>query len=79
MPFLSKNSRCVLLSAADFSREEFAQTLAVIGNVRGRAPVMVDEKHIVCPEAGFGLNVCVYEFGGQFIAKGKLEVSLKRF
>ena len=40
-----------------------------------RAPVIVDEKHIVCSEQGSGLNISVYEFGGKFISKGTLEVS----
>ena len=71
-----------ILAASDFSKEEFAQTLSVLGNVRGRAPVVVDEKYIVCPEPGSGMNVNIYandtknQIKNQIESIGKLEVSI---
>ena len=65
-----------LCTAIDFSREEFAQTLAVIGSVRGRAPVVVDQKHIACVEGG-GMNVCLYPYNkGNFSLEATLQVCM---
>ena len=64
-----------ILAGSDFSKDEFAQTLSVLGNVRGRAPVVVDEKYIACPEFGSGMYINLYANDTKFELKGKLEVS----
>ena len=65
-----------ILATSDFSKEEFAQTLSVLGNVRGRAPVVVDEKYIACPEFSSGMYINLYANDTKFELKGKLEVSI---
>ena len=57
----------------DFSREEFAQTVAVRGTIRGRAPAVVDERHIICVDRA-GMDVTVYEYDN---SKFPLKASLK--
>ena len=64
----------VSVPALDYSREEFAQTLAVVGNVRGRAPVVVDEKHIACVEVGACMDISLYSSTPNFASKGTLKV-----
>jgi len=50
------------LELSDFSREEFQTTLALQGSVRGRAPVLVDENHILCVDQSGGMNIKVYDY-----------------
>ena len=42
----------------------------------GRAPVVVDEKHIACPEFSSGMYINLYANDTKFELKGKLEVSI---
>ena len=42
----------------------------------GRAPVVVDEKHIACPEFSSGMYINLYANDTKFESKGKLEVSI---
>ena len=67
----------VLVPAVDYSREEFAQTLAVVGSVRGRAPVVADEKHIACVEVGACMDISLYSSTPNFASKGTLQVHTK--
>ena len=60
----------ILVPAVDFSREEFAQTLAVVGSIRGRAPVVADEKHIACVEVGACMDISLYSSTPNFASKG---------
>jgi hypothetical protein len=60
----------------DFSREEFAQTLAVRATVRGRAPVVVDDHHVVCVDRG-GMKVSLFtNDNSKFPTKTTFEVPL---
>lgn len=64
----------IVFSAVDFSREEFAQTVSVRGTIRGRAPVVVDEHHIICVDTK-GMDVSIYEYdNAKFPLKGSLQV-----
>ena len=62
--------------AIDYTREEFAQTLAVKGSVQGRSPVVMDQAYIACVDRG-GMSVRLYaNDNAQFPPKGTLEVAL---
>jgi len=71
----ARDNNCMIydMATSDFSKEEFAQTLSVLGNVRGRAPVVVDEKYIACPEFSSGMYINLYANDTKFELKGKLE------
>ena len=60
---------------SDFSREEYQATLALHGTVRGRAPVLVDENHILCVDRSGGMNIKVYDYKDKdFSEKCNLQV-----
>ena len=71
---LCKTSISNLFPAIDYSREEFQQTLAVAGSVRGRAPVICDGQHIICVDQKGGMNISVYKYEEKFQHKCNLEV-----
>ena len=70
------NSILIFLELSDFSREEFQTTLALQGSVRGRAPVLVDEYHILCVDQSGGMNIKVYDYKDKdYSQKCNLQVS----
>ena len=50
--------------------------MALQGSVRGRAPVLVDEYHILCVDQSGGMNIKVYDYKDKdYSQKCNLQVS----